>query len=211
VTRDDLIGEFSFRWLASTANYNMQVRGQQMIGFFQQIARMPPELLAQENARISLKFLLRSIWSEGLQLPEAERLIEDVQPVRALDAELENQLYLASRADEVRISPADDDMRHLRIHDALLGPASGLRPEVTQQVIQHMQEHMTGMLTKRLMQMQQAQGGGRGGLGAMPGRGGLLPPQNPGRMAQTASPDDLARTMDRQPDLEGAGGGPFPQ
>lgn len=213
VSREDVIGEYTFRWQASITNYNMQVRGQQMIGFFQQVSRLPPELLAQENARISMKYLLRAIWSEGLQLPEAERLIEDIQPVRALDAQLENELYEAGRPDEVKLSPADEDLKHIQVHDALLKPGELDDQEIFQKVVEHIQEHLSAMVAKQVMQQMQSQGqlGGPGGMpGGPPQPSGMQPPQNPGRMAQTGGQEDLNRTMDRPPGMEGAGGSSTP-
>lgn len=215
VTREDLIGEFTFEWLASVNNYNMQVRGQQMIGFFQQ-AKDPAvqQQLAQENARLSLKYLMRSIWSEGLQLPEPERIIEEIRPVRAIQAELENELFETGRADAVKISPADNDIDHLKVHDVLLQPGK-LSPERFAYVIHHMEEHLKGMLAKQMMQQQQAMqtAGGRPGLpmiggpggpgGSAPGGGGM----NPGRPAQTTSPEDLNRSMGRLPGVSGMGPG----
>lgn len=209
VSREDLIGEFSFRWQASTSNYNAQVRGQQMIGFFQQVGQPGiQEALGQENARISLKYLLRQIWSEGLQLPEPERLIEDIQPVRAIEAEMENVLFKTGRADEVQVSPADDDMRHLKTHDPLLRPGA-VKQEVYQAVAQHMQEHLTGLIAKQQMQQMQAMGQ-LGGPGMQPpggpgNGGGPQLPQNPGRQAQTANPEDVNRTAGRLPGMEGMG------
>lgn len=211
VTRDDLIGEYSFRWQSSVSNYNLQVRGQQMIGFFQQVGQPGiQEALQGENARISLKYLLRTIWSEGLQLPEPERLIEDIQPVRALEAELENVLFKTGRADEVYISPADNDLQHIRAHDHLLKPGV-LRPEQLQPVIEHIQSHLTALVTKQAMQAMQGQAklaqiAGPGGL-SMPGGGEGAPDlaQNPGRQAQTGAPEDVGRTMGRLPAMEGQG------
>lgn len=208
VTRDDLIGEFTFRWQASTSNYNAQVRGQQMIGFFQQVGQPGiSDALAQENARISLKYLLRQIWSEGLGLPEPDRLIEDIQPVRAIEAEMENVLFKTGRSDEVKISPADDDMRHLKTHDHLLKPGV-LDPAVYESVARHMQEHLKGLIAKQQMQQMQATGQlpapGQGG-GPAQGGGGPDQAQNPGRPATTAGPEDVNRTMGRVPGMTGMG------
>lgn len=218
ITRDDLIGEYTFRWEASVSNYNMQVRGQQMIGFLQQVSQIPPEMLKAENARISLKYLLRQIWGEGLQLPEPERLVEDIQPVRALDAELENGLFMTGRPDAVHVSPADDDIQHMKVHDELLRPGALDKP-VQELVMQHMKDHLQGMLAKHMMQQMQAQGqlgapGGPPGMPPPPGgpeggppQGGPGPAQNPGRQAQTGAPEDIGRTMGRLPGMEGMGAG----
>jgi hypothetical protein len=219
VTREDLIGEFTFRWQASVSNYNQQVRGQQMIGFFQQISRLPPGLLEKENARISLKYLLRAIWSEGLQLPESDRLIEDIQPVHALDAALENQLFETGRGDTVQVSPADDDMAHLKTHDALFAPGA-LPPAYVPGAVAHQRAHLTAIQTKQQMaqmaQMQQMTQAGSGLGGMAPPSNGqagpIQPPMNPGRPQRTSTPGDLLRTMDRPPGMTGAGGeGPGPQ
>ena len=215
VTREDLIGEYTFRWQASTSNYNAQVRGQQMIGMLQTLG--DPNLqsaLQAENKRVSIAWLVESIWREGLQLPSVERLIQDIQPVRAMDVKLENELYFAGRPDQVHVSPADDDVKHLMGHDMLLEPGK-LPPEIYQLALEHMQEHVSALMAKQAMQQMQAQQQAMGaGMGAVPGLGGP-PPQpgggggamNPGRPAMTATQGDLGRTMDRLPEMTGMGGG----
>lgn len=217
VTREDLIGEYSFEWLASTSTYNQQVRGQQMIGFLQTVGN--PDLmtaLQQENKRVSIANLVTDIYSIGLQLPGVERIIQEIQPVRALDAKLENELYLVGRGDDVTVSPADDDMKHIMEHDALLKPGKLKRPEQFAEVMAHVKAHVEAMMAKQMMQQMQAmqQMGGMGGMPPMPP--GMLPPpggegqpegaMNPGRPPQTSSPEDLNRTMDRPPGMEGMGG-----
>lgn len=206
VTRTDVIGEYTFRWQASTSTYNSQVRGQQMIGFFQQISRMPPQLLASENARLSMRYLLQTLWTEGLQLPDVDKLIVDMQPVRGLDATLENELFSAGRGDEVTISPADNDLQHLQTHDDLLAPGVLTETQLPAAVA-HIEQHMKARQAKIQMQMQQALqqqaglGGGQGG-GAI---NGIQPPLNPGRPQNTATEGDLGRSMGRTP-MTGAGG-----
>lgn len=222
VTREDLIGEYTFRWQASTSNYNAQVRGQQMIGMLQTLG--DPNLQAAmqaENKRVSIAWLVESIWREGLQLPSVERLIQDIQPVRALDVNLENELFFNGRPDQVTVSPADDDVKHLMGHDALLEPGK-LEPGVYQLALEHMQDHVSALMAKQAQQQMQAQMQAQGaGMGGIPG---LMPPgapgapgaggasngggaMNPGRTPMTATQGDLGRTMDRMPGMEGMGGG----
>jgi hypothetical protein len=133
--------------------------------------------------------------------------------VRAIQAELENELYKIGRPDEVTVSPADDDAEHLRVHDQLMRKPEKMAPEVLQALVLHMKEHMTAMMAKQVMQqMQAAQQAGGAGMG-----GGLMlegpmgeassGAMNPGRLPMTATQGDLGRTMDRMPDMQGMGGG----
>lgn len=209
VTRDDLAGEFSFRWLASTANYNLQVRAQQMIGFFQQIMQVPPEVLAQDNLKFNVGKYIKDLYTIGFQLPDADRIIEPIQPVKALAPDLENDLYLASRGDEVMVSPADDDDKHIRIHDVLMSPRAPLTPEQQEQVASHIKEHEAAKQAKAIMVAMQQAGQLPGQMGPPPG--GATPPmggpggQNPGRPANTSNEGDLGRSLGRTP-LNGGGG-----
>ena len=211
VSREDVLGVYTFRWQASVSSFNLQVRGQQMVNFLQIVSRIPPQMLQMENARLSLTYLLKTLWTDGFQLPEAERLIREIQPVRSLDPALENQLILSGRVDDVAVSPADDDQKHAQIHDQLLGPGI-LDPVTAERTIAHVKAHVAAMLTKAMMQAQGGGGGGGqpglpgtpqngapGGPGNASGSGALAGPTAPGRLAQTNDAGDLARQGDRAP------------
>jgi len=191
VSRDSLIGDYSWEWLGSNFSFNQNVRTQQMLNFIQILARIPPEFLAADNARVDWKYLLREIWATGFGDREATQIIKDITPTRAVDATIENDLFRVGRGDEVTVSPIDDDNAHAQVHNAFLQSDEGiaLHPAVQQQLIMHIQRHAASFAMKqqaqqeqqRQQEMQQAQqelmagaqmgkqlfGGGNGGAGGM--------------------------------------------
>jgi hypothetical protein len=217
ITRDNLVGQFTFSWQGSVFTFNQNVRVQQMLNFIQILARMPPDFLAQDNARVNWKYLLREIWATGFGDREAREIITDIVPTRTVDAAIENELFRIGRGKEVTISPLDDDMAHAQAHDDLFG--EDLPPDVKEEAAAHIQRHAASYVMKQLKAQaqaqqaaqQQAMGGaapaGPGGPGAgapppPPGPGGMNPsryamPQAPGRLAQTADEGDLQRQLPR--------------
>ena len=221
VTRKHLVGEFIFTWLASTYQYNQEVRTAQMNGMFQILTRVPPEIWAQDNTKVRIGEFAKVIYEEALQLPYGNRIFQELQPVRAIEPDLENALFQQGRGDEVSVSPADKHPQHLVKHLALAADPS-LPPAIREQLMLHIQETYKAIVAMQLMmseaQQLQASGqlGGRitPGGGGMPGPGGggngqdrLAMPDAPGRIAATASADDVARRMPRP---GGAGPGGFP-
>lgn len=230
VTRSTLIGEFDFRWLASVYQYNAEVRSQQMLGFLQVVSRIPPEILAADNTKVRVGEFLRMIYSDGLMLPHANRIFQDIEPVRAVDARIENDLFQQGHGESVTVSPADNDDQHIALHGQL-AMRPDLDPMLRAQVLGHVQQHQIAKVAKAMMQAQQqgmipgpgAPGMGMGGGmpgGGPPGAPGapspmgggngsdrLAMPDAPGRMAGTTSMDDLARRMPR-PGGQGPGGMP---
>lgn len=192
----------------------------QMNGFLQIMSRIPPEVLAQDNTRFRVGAFLKVLYTEGLLLPHAERVFQEAQPVRAVAAELENGLFRQGHADDVTVSPADQDIEHLQHHATMLMDPQ-LDPAIRAAVETHLEEHFKALLAKNMMMAQQAamqaagvgsgMGGGMLGGGPTPPGGGngsdrLMMPDAPGRMAATASMDDVARRMPRP---GGAGPGGF--
>jgi len=226
VTRDTLIDGYAFEWLGSTFSFNQNVRVQQMLNFIQILARIPPDFLAQDNARVDWKYLLRQIWSTGFGDREAEQIIKDITPTRAVDPEIENQLFVVGRGDEVTISPLDDDQKHAQVHAQFLqSPEGQALPDFTKnQLVQHIQRHAASFVMKQQMAqaqaaqqaqqaIQQAQGQPQQPQGGRPGQGQPGPqapggpvtpsrnvmPEPPGRPPQTTNEGDLQRRLPRTP------------
>lgn len=225
VTRDTLIGGYVFDWLGSTFSFNQNVRTQQMLNFIQILARIPPQFLAQDNARVDWKYLLREIWSTGFGDREAELIIKDITPTRAVDPQIEDQLFEVGRGDEVTVSPADDDMAHAQVHNAFLQSPEGqaLPDPVKLELMQHIQRHAASYAMKQQAAQQQAmqaalqaqQAGQPQAPGAQtngtapgpspqgpPGSGTMTPsrnvmPEPPGRPPQTANDGDIQRRLPR--------------
>jgi hypothetical protein len=226
VTRDTLIDGYSFEWLGSTFSFNQNVRTAQLLQFIQVLARVPPQFLAQDNARVDWKYLLREIWSTGFGDREAELIIKDITPTRQVDPEIEDQLFEVGRGDEVTVSPTDDDMHHAQVHNTYLqSDGRSLEPYIQQQIIQHIQRHAASFAMKQQAQqeqamqqaMQQAQAAqgtpgqsgqpgppgqpGQPGQPAQPGTGGTpsrnVMPEPPGRAPSTTTDGDVQRRLPR--------------
>jgi hypothetical protein len=218
VTRDTLIGGYTFEWLGSTFSFNQNVKTQQMLNFIQILARIPPEFLAQDNARVDWKYLLKEIWATGFGDREASLIIKDITPTRAVDAALENDLFEVGRGDEVTVSPIDDDMAHANIHNTYLQQHQDLPDLVKMQIMQHIQRHAASYAMKEQVKQQQAEqaamqqamgGAAPGGQRPQPGANGqggqggsMTPsrnvmPEPPGRPPQTANDGDIQRRLPR--------------
>jgi hypothetical protein len=215
VTRDTLIGNYTFEWLGSTFSFNQNVKTQQMLNFIQILARIPPEYLAQDNARVDWKYLLKEIWATGFGDREASLIIKDITPTRAVDAPLENDLFEVGRGDEVTVSPIDDDMAHATIHNSYLQTHPDLPDPVKLQIMQHIQRHAASYAMKEQVKQQQAEqaamqqamgGAAPGAQRPQPGANGqgnsMTPsrnvmPEPPGRPPQTANEGDIQRRLPR--------------
>ena len=205
----DVVGDFQFGWLGSTFTQNQQVRGAQMINFLQIVGSLPPEALASQNAEIDLGALLRAVWTDGMGLRHGDRIIKDKVRAVSVDPTIENELFLVDRGEEVQVAPSDPDDQHLKSHDAFLGdPRLSIQQKLA--LAGHIRSHVASKLAKQMLQQQRAQQeamqqaggmmGGPGGPGAPganpmlpPGGGALGLPNNPGRLAQTATPADVER------------------
>ena len=217
VTRDSLIGGYSFEWLGSTFSFNQNVRTQQMLNFIQILARIPPEFLAQDNARVDWKYLLREIWATGFGDREAQLIIKDMNPTRMVDAWIENDLFKIGRGEEVTVSPLDNDMQHAQMHNQFLqGEGMGLPPETQQSLMLHIQRHAASYAMKQIQAQQQAEQAAMaqamGGAAPTPDQNGnpqangqgnsMTPsrnvmPEPPGRPPQTANDGDIQRRLPR--------------
>lgn len=196
VSVSDIVGDFEFTWLGSTAVLNSQVRAQQMITFLGIYAKIPPE----QRDDPGVKYMLRAIWREGFQLPGSERAIPDKKTVTSIDPRVENDLFRMGRGDDVIVAESDNDDEHIAIHT----PRSNLPG-----MAQHIQAHQAAKMAKQIMkirqqaQLQGMQNAARPGPGGAPptmpgGNGaGLNPTGNPGRPPTTAGMDDLFRSMPR--------------
>jgi hypothetical protein len=232
ITRDNLVGNLKFSWQGSVFTFNQNVRVQQMLNFIQILARIPPDFLAQDNARVNWKYLLREIWATGFGDREAEQIITDIMPTRVVDAYVENELFRVGRGAEVTVSPLDQDQEHADMHGKLLTEPD-LDPEVVELVMRHIQKHGQSFAMKQIQAQQQAEqaamaqmmggaaaggGAGTGGPGQGPGgaTGGppgapgpmtasrTVMPNAPGRLPQTTSDSDVARALTRSSGTPGA-------
>ena len=154
VSRDDLIGRFTWQWQGSVWTFNQNVKVQHMMNFLQILARVPPDFLQQDNATVDWRYLLTQVWAIGFGDQEAERIIKDIQPTRAVDGDIENELFLLGRGDEVTVSPLDDDMKHAEEHDKLLHRRD-LPDEVKGEVMAHVKRHAASYAMKKMQAQQQ--------------------------------------------------------
>src|SRR5262245_50010997 len=171
----DLVGEYEWEWLGTTTALNQQVRAQQMVQGIALLAQIPPEQLQAEGLGVDWGYVVRTYWSVGLGLPDADRVVTTLGPKPASDWRSENALVRVGRAGEIQVSPADEHTAHIQGHTALLDhPALG--EDARQALTAHIQDHMAFAIAAEVRALQQALGTLAGpGLGP-PG----FPPPAPG-------------------------------
>jgi len=119
ITVADLVGEYEWEWLGTTNALNQQVRAQQMVQGIALMTQVPQDQLAAQGVTVDWPYILRTFWSVGLGLPDADRVIKtaDLAPN---DWRWENALARVNRAGELRVSPQDDHTAHVQGHQHLL-------------------------------------------------------------------------------------------
>jgi ribosomal protein L24E len=200
----DIVGDFEMQWLAATKVLNEQVRAAQMANGIGMLTKLPPDQLAAQNAEIGWVDLIRDYFEIGLGLPRQQvlRYIRDKAPQTTIDPDIENQLFLVGRGQEIVVAQADNDEQHAVAHQKLL-EKGGLEPDVAKLVFAHLQAHVASHIAKEQMKMlAQQQASQQGPPGAGPpgnGNGGprLAAPLGPGRPRSTMGFDDLLRAMPR--------------
>jgi hypothetical protein len=172
----DLVGEYEWEWLGTTTALNQQVRAQQMVQGIALIAQIPPEQLQAQSVEVDWGYIVRTFWSVGLGLPDAERVLKKTGPTPASDWRYENALVRVQRAGEIQVSPADDHTAHIQGHMQLLDhPALG--PEGKTALQAHIQDHVGLAIAAEVRAMSEAlstlAGPGAGPPGLPPPPGGL--------------------------------------
>jgi len=190
----DIVGDFDFKWLGSTTAQNQTVRAQQMINFLAMASRIPEERLQASNVTIDIGYLMRAIWTDGMQLPNGDRVVRDRVKQSSIDPRIENDLFRLGRGADVVVSEADEDDAHNRVH-ALVRDDPRLPPDAVTLVEKHMQTHQAAKMAKQIMrQQQEAQ---RRGLAYAAGQKPNGNGNGGGRMPQTAGIDDVLRSLPR--------------
>jgi hypothetical protein len=194
----DLVGEYEWEWLGTTAALNQQVRAQQMVQGIALISQIPQEQLQAQSVEVDWAYVVRTFWSVGLALPDADRVLKKMGPTPASDWRYENALVRVQRAGEIQVSPADDHTAHIQGHMQLLDhPALG--PEGRTALSAHIQDHVGLAIAAEVRAMTEAlstlagPGMGPPGLpppGGLPGLPGGLgpPPGGPGPLGAGPPP-----------------------
>jgi hypothetical protein len=173
----DLVGEYEWEWLGTTAALNQQVRAQQMVQGIALLAQIPQEQLAAENLQVDWGYIVRTFWSVGLGLPDADRVVTKTGPPPPSDWRYENALVRVERSGEIQVSPQDDHVAHIQGHTALLDHP-GLREAGRTALRAHIQDHVSFAIAAEVRALQEAIGT-LAGPGMMPG-GGPPAPGGPG-------------------------------
>src|SRR5215470_1361496 len=119
ITVADLVGEYEWEWLGTTNALNQQVRAQQMVQGIALLTQVPQDQLGAQGVTIDWPYVLRTFWSVGLGLPDADRVIKTAK-LGPSNWRWENALARVNRADELRVSPQDDHTAHVQGHQHLL-------------------------------------------------------------------------------------------
>lgn len=184
VSVTDLVGEYEWEWLGTTTALNQQVRAQQMVQGIALLAQIPPEQLQAEGLSVDWGYVVRTYWSVGLGLPDADRVVTKLGPPPPSDWRYENALVRVGRSGEIQVSPADEHVAHIQGHTGLLDHPA-LAEDGRTALRAHIQDHVAFAIAAEVRALQQAlgtlAGPGVGPPGLPPGPGGLGPgPTGPG-------------------------------
>jgi hypothetical protein len=173
ITVADLVGEYEWEWLGTTNALNQQVRAQQMVQGIALLTQVPQDQLGAQGVTIDWPYVLRTFWSVGLGLPDANRVIKTAQ-MDPSDWRWENALARVNRASELRVSPQDDHTAHVQGHQHLL--ESDSLPEDARVGLQsHVHQHIGLAIAAEAQALSQAMAQLAPPPG-MPGPPGGLPP-----------------------------------
>jgi len=186
ITVADLVGEYEWEWLGTTTAQNQQVRAQQMVQGIALMSQIPPDQLAAQNVTIDWPYILRTFWSVGLGLPDADRVVKTGKTIEPNDWRWENALARVDRADELRVSPQDDHTAHVQGHQHLLDSDS-LTDDARLALQSHIHQHIGLQIAAEAQKLAQAMATVAGppplpGMGPPPGAPppGAGPPAIPG-------------------------------
>jgi len=176
VTVADLVGEYEWEWLGTTTALNQQVRAQQMVQGIALLTQVPQDQLAAQGVTVDWPYVLRTFWSVGLGLPDADRVVKTSE-LPPNDWRWENALARVNRAGELRVSPQDAHTAHVQGHQHML--ASGALSDDARLALQaHTHQHVGLMIAAEAQALAQSMAQLAGPGGAPPG--GLPPGAPPG-------------------------------
>jgi len=188
VTVADLVGEYEWEWLGTTNALNQQVRAQQMVQGIALLGQVPQDQLAAQGVTIDWPYVLRTFWSVGLGLPDADRVVKTAK-LAPSDWRWENALARVNRADELRVSPQDDHTAHVQGHQHIL-EGDTLTEDARVAMQAHVHQHIGLQIAAEAQALAQSLAtltGPPGGPGMPPPPGGL-PPGAPGPLGPGGPP-----------------------
>jgi len=171
ITVADLVGEYEWEWLGTTNALNQQVRAQQMVQGISLLIQVPQDQLGAQGVTIDWPYVLRTFWSVGLGLPDADRVVKTAK-LEPSDWRWENALARVNRADELRVSPQDDHTAHVQGHQHILDSDT-----LTDDARVAMQAHIHQHIGLQIAAEAQALAQSMAQLAGPPG--GLAPPGGP--------------------------------
>jgi hypothetical protein len=179
ITVADLVGEYEWEWLGTTNALNQQVRAQQMVQGIALLTQVPQDQLGAQGVTIDWPYVLRTFWSVGLGLPDAERVIKTAK-LEPSDWRWENALARVNRAEELRVSPQDDHTAHIQGHQSLL-ESDSLTEDARTGLQAHVHQHIGLAIAAEAQALSQAmaQLAGPAGLPGPPGPPPGAPPGLP--------------------------------
>jgi hypothetical protein len=190
ITVADLVGEYEWEWLGTTNALNQQVRAQQMVQGISLLTAVPQDQLAAQGVSVDWPYVLRTFWSVGLGLPDADRVVKTAQ-LGPSDWRWENALARVNRADELRVSPQDDHTAHVQGHQHIL-ESDSLTDDARVAMQAHVHQHIGLQIAAEAQALTQsmAQLAGPPGMAPPPGvpPPGGGPPLLPGGPAPVGAP-----------------------
>jgi hypothetical protein len=151
VSRESLIGRYRYFWRVASTMQNKQILSRQMLDLLKVMASVPPQMLG--NTKVDVGEILRMVWKEGWELPDAHRVFSGDQLFgQPQDPDIENKMCALGL--ELEVMPDDDDATHMTIHDQHLGKTKDRETKAA--LIGHIKNHSTSRQLKAQL-AQQAQ------------------------------------------------------
>jgi hypothetical protein len=144
------------------------------------LTAVPQDQLAAQGVTVDWPYVLRTFWSIGLGLPDADRVVKTAQ-LEPSDWRWENALARVNRAGELRVSPQDDHTAHAQGHQSIL-ESDSLTEDARLAMQAHVHQHVglliaaeAQALAQRMAQLAGPPGGLGPGAPPPPGLGPLGP------------------------------------
>lgn len=178
ISKNQTLGSYRYFWKTASNQNNKLIQGRQMIDLMKVMMSMPPEIQQKLNADYAE--LIKVLWTEQFQLPDAQAIFQESDEMMAQDPEV--VFKMLNLGMEVEVLPGDDDKAHMDYLAAKLPELKEgwLKQEVVRLILLHrvqlekkqliQQQRMEAMRQELIAQQQQAQAGAQGQ--AQPAQGG---------------------------------------
>ncbi len=146
----DVIGNYVFRWLGSSATrekHMLVAQMERLVPLLVQVSQTPGA-----NVQVQFPYILKQIWW-AMGLENAEKAFKTPEDEKSIDPAWENELILVDRP--VRVHPGDNHLQHLQAHYGLI-PQVQNNAERFANLVAHIQDTEAALQAQQMAMQQQA-------------------------------------------------------